>query len=147
MSLLSGKSGYCFKDGLDPTGVSYNDCVCTSGANCQSGLWMSFDMNFDNITNGMISLFVLSTLEGWPDYMFQNIDAAESDTGPIKDNNPYVFYLFVFFIMIGSIFCVNLFVAIVSMNFHIAQEKNKNKNLNKEQEQWIQIVPPLCSNP
>ena len=87
----------------------------------------------------MVSLFVISTLEGWPDYLFQNIDGASETTGPILDNNTYVIYMFMSFIMVGSIFCVNLFVAIVSMNFHIAQEKQKNKFLNKEQEQWIQI--------
>lgn len=120
MNLLSGKSGYCFKEDLDNIRVSKADCECSVGANCKDGKWLNFDVNFDNITYSMISLFVLSTLEGWPDYMFQNIDSASSDTGPIKDNNPYVFYIFVLFIMIGSIFCVNLFVAIVSMNFHIA---------------------------
>ena len=32
-------------------------------------------MNFDNIISGMITLFVLSTLEGWPDYMYYFVDA------------------------------------------------------------------------
>ena len=31
----------------------------------------------------MVSLFVLSTLEGWPDYMYLTIDGATSETGPI----------------------------------------------------------------
>ena len=81
---------------------------------------MHFDVNFDDIVQSMVSLFVMSTLEGWPDYMSSNIDGAGADTGPIPDNIPYVQYMFVFYIMVGSIFCVNLFVAIVSMNFHIA---------------------------
>jgi len=68
----------------------------------------------------MVSLFVLSTLEGWPDYMYNLIDGGKEDTGPIFNNNTYVSYLFIVFIMVGSIFCVNLFVAIVGMNFHIA---------------------------
>ena len=67
----------------------------------------------------MISLFILSTLEGWPDYMMQAMDATED--GPVKEYNAlWVNCLFVFFIFIGSIFCVNLFVAIVSLNFHLA---------------------------
>jgi hypothetical protein len=79
----------------------------------------------------MVSLFVLSTLEGWPDYMYNLIDGGKEDTGPVLNNYTYVSYLFIVFIMVGSIFCVNLFVAIVGMNFHLAQEKNKNKFLNK----------------
>jgi hypothetical protein len=68
----------------------------------------------------MISLFILSTLEGWPNYVFENVDGAPEDTGPILNNNPFVKYLFIVFILIGSFFCVNLFVSIISMNFHIA---------------------------
>ena len=50
----------------------------------EGGTWETRDINFDNIINGMISLFVLSTLENWPTYMYQFIDADE--TGPMKNN-------------------------------------------------------------
>ena len=33
--------------------------------------WRIHDINFDNIWNSFVSLFVLSTLEGWPDYMYE----------------------------------------------------------------------------
>ena len=66
----------------------------------------------------MISLFIISTLEGWPEIMTISQDGG--DTGPIKDNNGYIKVLFIAFILIGSLFCVNLFVAIISMNFHLA---------------------------
>lgn len=103
-------------------------------------------MNFDDIVQSMVSLFVLATLEGWPTYMQSNIDGAPAETGPIADNNPFVRYLFVAYIMIGSIFCINLFVAIVSMNFNISQEKNKSLHLNSDQDKWIQIVLLVSSN-
>jgi len=32
-------------------------------------------MNFDNIFNAIITLFILSTQEGWPDYLFYFVDA------------------------------------------------------------------------
>ena len=79
----------------------------------------------------MVSLFVISTLEGWPDYLYQALDATSD--GPVQDNNvPWMNVLFLIFIMIGSIFCINLFVAIVSLNFHLAQEKNVSKILTKD---------------
>lgn len=40
-------------------------------------------MNFDNIFSSMMTLFVLSTVEGWPDYMWQFIDGE----GVISDQN------------------------------------------------------------
>lgn len=33
--------------------------------------------------SGMLTLFILSTMEGWPDYMFLFLDADEA--GPIKN--------------------------------------------------------------
>ena len=38
----------------------------------------------------MVSLFVLSTLEGWPDYMYNLIDGGKEETGPILNNYGYV---------------------------------------------------------
>ena len=35
------------------------------------------NINFDNYINSLISLFVLSTLEGWPNYLFLLIDGGE----------------------------------------------------------------------
>lgn len=71
LSLLSGNSGFCYSPDLeDSTGVNKADCICTSGSNCKSGTWLHFDVNFDNIMTSMVSLFVISTLEGWPDYLF-----------------------------------------------------------------------------
>ena len=38
----------------------------------------------DNIYNAMISLFVVSTMEGWPDTMYFYIDGSED--GPVRNN-------------------------------------------------------------
>lgn len=89
INLLSGNSGYCFGPD-DNYKINKESCVCdpngalpTGVTKCYGGTWLNFDMNFDNILNAMISLFVLSTLEGWPDYMFSNIDGEKENTGPI----------------------------------------------------------------
>ena len=74
-------------------------------------------MNFDNFGNGLISLFVLSTMEGWPDYIYTLVDGNGESIGPMKDNQNYIKYLIIFFILVGSIFSVNLFVAMLSMKF------------------------------
>ena len=66
----------------------------------------------------MISLFILSTLEGYPDYMQMAVDGTAN--GPVYNSHEYVKALFIVFILIGSIFCVNLFIAIVGMNYNIA---------------------------
>ena len=45
----------------------------------KSAKWASYDFNFDNILSGMVTLFVLSTLEGWPDWMYYFIDAGDDE--------------------------------------------------------------------
>jgi hypothetical protein len=72
----------------------------------------------------MLTLFVLSTLEGWPNYLFYFVDADES--GPIRDNSYYFVLFFIVFIFIGSLFLLNLFVAIMSFNYNLASKKSKN---------------------
>ena len=86
----------------------------------------------------MRSLFVLSTLEGWPNYLIDLIDGSVDY--PIKNNNMFVVVYFIVFILVGSIICINLFIAIISMNFNEAQEKSKNDLISNEQSQWIAIV-------
>jgi hypothetical protein len=38
------------------------------------GAWENQDHNFDHVGYGMITLFVVSSLEGWPDIMFYSLD-------------------------------------------------------------------------
>ncbi len=52
----------------------YPKCSDISGAK-----WDTYDINMDNIFRAMLSLFIISTLEGWPNYMYNFIDA--DDTG------------------------------------------------------------------
>lgn len=65
--------------GDDETYYHYDAETCVY----KGGVWANYRTNFDNILNGMLTLFILSTMEGWPDYMYLFIDADES--GPIKN--------------------------------------------------------------
>ena len=81
-------------------------------------------MNFNNIFIAMLTLFILSTIEGWPNYMYEFIDGYED--GPNKDSNQWVIFYFVVFILIGSMFLLNLFIGVIFLNYHIAEKKAKN---------------------
>lgn len=74
----------------------------------------------------MLTLFVLSTIVNWPDFLLYFIDAGPD--GPIKDNNPEFFWFFLFFILIGSILLINLFIGVILVNFHIAEESARDSN-------------------
>jgi hypothetical protein len=47
---------------------------------CPAGNWMNYTFNFDNIFNAMITLFIVSTFDGWDEIMSvgANSDVAEN---------------------------------------------------------------------
>ena len=114
MNLFEGRSGFCdnLADGHSLYGINRSACISEF-----EGEWHNHDVNFENIYQSLVSLFILSTLEGWPDYMYHIIDGGSEETGPIFENQPWVRYIFIVFIFIGSIFSINLYVAIISMKF------------------------------
>ncbi len=36
-------------------------------------IWVNSDFNFDNVLNGMLALFTISTFEGWPEWVCENL--------------------------------------------------------------------------
>ena len=85
----------------------------------------------------MVSLFIISTFEGWPYYMYWFINGTK--LGPLQNSDQYFGLFFMAFIMVGSVVSVNLFVAIICINYSIAEEKSKNKHLTEDQQNWIEI--------
>lgn len=50
--------------------------------------WLRQDANFDDIGQAMVSLFIISSLEGWTDIMHNAIDTTLRDNGPRYENSP-----------------------------------------------------------
>jgi hypothetical protein len=71
ISFFSGKSFYCSINKYELR----NKYVC----NTAGGSWLVQDSNYDNVANAMMTLFIVSTLEGWPDIMYTSWDATEID--------------------------------------------------------------------
>lgn len=68
--------------------VYYKNIINLKCLSIEGATWNKYDMNFDNIMNGMLTLFILSTHEGWPNYLFQFIDAGDDEnSAPIYNNN------------------------------------------------------------
>ena len=66
--------------------------------------WQAYDSNFDNIGNAMMTLFVVSSLEGWPDIMYQALDVVGYEKGPKFENQTYQSIFFILFILVGCFF-------------------------------------------
>jgi len=99
-SLMKDKLGYCSADHIrnfDKYGVSKKACIETF-----NGDWKVANSNFDNILNGMTTLYVLSTLEGWPNILGNALDANDETIGPIYNSSPMNAAFFIFFILVGK---------------------------------------------
>jgi hypothetical protein len=94
--------------------------------------------NFDNVAAAMLSLFIMSSLEGWPELMYDACDAAGIDNQPRLNNNEAAAYFFVLFMVLGSFFFLNLFVLTIFQNFNaIKQDMEGFSLLTPEQQKWI----------
>ena len=70
----------------------------------------------------MQTLFIVSSLEGWPEIMYHGVDSTDIGTGPQQDATPAMAYYFVIFIFIGAFFFVNLFVGVMFLNYKEAKK-------------------------
>ncbi|CAD8189628.1 unnamed protein product [Paramecium octaurelia] len=132
INLQKNKMHYCDM-GDDEIYYHYGPVECADNG----GIWANRKVNFDNILNGMLSLFILSTLEGWPDQMYWFVDADES--GPIKGAQLQFSWYFIVFILIGSILLMNLFIGVILVNYHLAEEASRDKILTPPQVDWIEL--------
>ena len=89
------------------------------------GDWKKFDSNFDDIGQSMTTLFIIASLEGWPDIMYQAIDVTRKDNGPKYEASPAQSGFFIIFI-IGSFFSLNFFIGVLFLEYEKA-EKNEKK--------------------
>jgi hypothetical protein len=66
----------------------------------------------------MLTLFEISTLEMWPDYMYMAVDARGPGLAGKRDHNPSAALYFVAFIFCTTFFIMNLYVGAVIEKFN-----------------------------
>ena len=86
---------------------------------CQDagGEWLRFKSNFDDIGQAMMTLFIVASLEGWPDIMYQSLDVTKRDNGPKLLASPAQSLFFIVFILIGSFFFLNFFIGVLFLKY------------------------------
>jgi len=86
------------------------------------GDWVNEDQHFDNVGSSIVTLFNVMTTEGWIGVMWNAVDAAGIDEVPIEDNAPTAVLFFFLFMVVGSLFILNMFVGIVINVFNAEKE-------------------------
>ncbi|KAF4672946.1 hypothetical protein FOL47_011216 [Perkinsus chesapeaki] len=128
-------------------------CVCPDyckpvikdAANCveQGGQWLNMHQHFDNIAVSMMTLFEISTTEGWVDVMYAGTDATEVYGQPRRDNAELWGLFFVLFMLIGSLFILNLCVGVIVDNFNKMKAQGNSLLLTEAQQKWIELQKQL----
>uniref|UniRef100_A0A8C5ZCP2 Voltage-dependent L-type calcium channel subunit alpha n=1 Tax=Marmota marmota marmota TaxID=9994 RepID=A0A8C5ZCP2_MARMA len=120
---------YMYKDG-DPTQIEL-----------RPRQWIHNDFHFDNVLSAMMSLFTVSTFEGWPQLLYKAIDSNKEDTGPIYNNRVEMAIFFIIYIILIAFFMMNIFVGFVIVTFQEQGETEyKNCELDKNQRQCVQYA-------
>ncbi|XP_076797381.1 voltage-dependent L-type calcium channel subunit alpha-1S isoform X2 [Arvicanthis niloticus] len=120
---------YIYKDG-DPTQIEL-----------RPRQWVHNDFHFDNVLSAMMSLFTVSTFEGWPQLLYKAIDSNEEDTGPVYNNRVEMAIFFIIYIILIAFFMMNIFVGFVIVTFQEQGETEyKNCELDKNQRQCVQYA-------
>jgi len=89
--------------------------------------WTRQYYNFDNLLQALLTLFVLCSIDGWVDIMYQGIDAVGPDEEPVEGANDINSLYFIAFLLIGGFLILNMFVGVILENFNQAQEQEEER--------------------
>ncbi|XP_024943014.1 muscle calcium channel subunit alpha-1 isoform X2 [Cephus cinctus] len=103
--------------------------------------WILNRFHFDNVAKAMLTLFTVSTFEGWPGLLYVSIDSNAEDYGPIHNYRPIVAAYYIIYIIIIAFFMVNIFVGFVIVTFqNEGEQEYKNCELDKNQRNCIEFA-------
>ncbi|KAF8564900.1 hypothetical protein P879_01668 [Paragonimus westermani] len=103
--------------------------------------WNNSDYNFDNVPNALLTLFAVSTFEGWPTLLSTSIDSNQEDHGPITNYRPVVAVFYITYIIVIPFFMINIFIGFVIVTFQREGESEyKNCELDKNQRKCIEYA-------
>ena len=127
VNFFKGAFHYCYFDPLvyaTPPAVDTKiDCLAAGGE------WVNNPKNFDHVFRATLTIFEMMTGEGWLYVMYNGIDHRGPDLEPRRNNQPTWALYFICFMVIGSMFIINLFVGVVIDNFNKIKETEEMGNM------------------
>jgi hypothetical protein len=103
--------------------------------------WRLRPFNYDNTINAMLTLFVVTTGEGWPGIRQNSMDTTDVDQGPSPFFRVEVALFYVMFFIVFPFFFVNIFVALIIITFQEQGEAELSEgDLDKNQKQCIDFA-------
>ncbi|ENN71071.1 hypothetical protein YQE_12005, partial [Dendroctonus ponderosae] len=133
VQLFKGKFYHCIGENIT-TVIDKTDCI---GRGYD---WKNEKYNFDDLVQALMSLFVLSSRDGWVNIMYTGLDAVEVDKQPITNFNEWRLLYFISFILLVGFFVLNMFVGVVVENFHrCREEQEKEERIRRAAKRALQL--------
>ncbi|XP_033305318.1 muscle calcium channel subunit alpha-1 isoform X11 [Bombus bifarius] len=146
VQLFKGKFFYCSdaskmtKDECQGTYLEYDNGDINKPV-MKERSWIQQRFHFDDVAKAMLTLFTVSTFEGWPSLLDVSIDSNKEDHGPIHNFRPIVAAYYIIYIIIIAFFMVNIFVGFVIVTFqNEGEQEYKNCELDKNQRNCIEFA-------
>ncbi|KAA0719893.1 Voltage-dependent N-type calcium channel subunit alpha-1B [Triplophysa tibetana] len=85
--------------------------------------WKKYDFHYDNVLWAFLTLFTVSTGEGWPLVLKHSVDATYEDQGPSPGYRMETSIFYVVYFIVFPFFFVNIFVALIIITFQEQGDK------------------------
>ncbi|GCC24939.1 hypothetical protein chiPu_0003342 [Chiloscyllium punctatum] len=85
--------------------------------------WKKYEFHYDNVLWALLTLFTVSTGEGWPIVLKHSVDATEEDQGPSPRYRMEMSIFYVVYFVVFPFFFVNIFVALIIITFQEQGDK------------------------
>ncbi|XP_055621144.1 sodium channel protein para isoform X24 [Toxorhynchites rutilus septentrionalis] len=121
VQLFAGKYFKCVDQ--NKTTLSHEIIPDVNACKAENYTWENSPMNFDHVGKAYLCLFQVATFKGWIQIMNDAIDSRDVGKQPIRETNIYMYLYFVFFIIFGSFFTLNLFIGVIIDNFNEQKKK------------------------
>ena len=137
MPFSIGSFGSC----TDPTLATKEACSAAAGVDDQGGAaWLNPQVgSFDSFGDAMRLLYSMSTTDEWELSMFRMMDATLPGQAPLRSDFNLLAALFsITWMLVGSLFALNLFVGVVLDNFgRIKAQTEGSATMTPQQQQWV----------
>lgn len=106
--------------------------------NCTAagGSYVNDGPNFDNIGAAIVTLFTITTLEGWAPIAYRVMDGVAPGQPRLRDANPWASLYVIFMACFGGLFLVNLFVSVLIDSYNREKRSaSMQRSLRKAREE------------
>ncbi|XP_051268614.1 voltage-dependent N-type calcium channel subunit alpha-1B isoform X1 [Dicentrarchus labrax] len=125
VQLFKGKFFYCTDEskGLEKDCRGQFLVYDRDDVTAQPREWKKYEFHYDNVLWAFLTLFTVSTGEGWPMVLKHSVDATYEDQGPNPGFRMETSIFYVVYFVVFPFFFVNIFVALIIITFQEQGDK------------------------